>query len=61
MNYFILGSLTTLSVRATLANLGIQIVQDTLLNLFLSLAGGILSAVIVAWLQRRWQNRRLKP
>ena len=61
MNYFILGGLATLSVRATLGNLGIQMMQDTLLNLFLSLVGGILSAVVVAWLQRYWQKRSFKP
>lgn len=57
VNNFMTGCLTTLGVRASLSVAGWQVLQDSLLNVLVSLAGGLLSSVVIAWLQRRWKNR----
>ncbi len=51
--YFVIGMFSTLSLNSML-----EVVGDHLLSGVLSVCGGVLSSVIVAWLKRCWENRR---
>ena len=49
--YFFIGTLSTMSLNSLLSQL-----SDTLFTNLISLLGGVLSAMAVAWLRRRWER-----
>ena len=51
--YFLIGMFSTLSLNTVLAQ-----VSDSLLAGTVSLLGGVLSSIIVAWLKNRWHVKR---
>ncbi|MCB6974806.1 MULTISPECIES: hypothetical protein [Butyricimonas] len=52
MNYFIIGMFSTLSFNSVLSQMA-----DHLFAGVISIIGGIVSSVVVAWLKRRWGKR----
>lgn len=52
MHYFMVGTLSTMSLNAFLSR-----AMDELLTAAVSVAGGVASAVVVAWMQRRWERQ----
>ena len=52
-NYFAVGMVSTLGFSAALSR-----TADELPAAAVSVAGGVASAVVVAWLQHRWDRNR---
>ena len=50
-NYFLLGMFSTLSLNTFLSQMA-----DSLIAGVVSLLGGVLSSIIVAWLKSRWRT-----
>ncbi|WP_303180102.1 hypothetical protein [uncultured Butyricimonas sp.] len=53
MNYFIIGMFSTLSFNSVLSQMA-----DHLFAGVISIVGGIVSSVAVAWVKRRWEEQR---
>lgn len=53
MNYFIIGMFTTMSFNSVLSPMA-----DHFFAGLVSIAGGIVSSIAVAWIKRRWARRR---
>ena len=51
--YFLIGMFSSLSLNTFLTQ-----VSDSLLAGTVSLLAGVLSSIIVAWLQKRWHEKR---
>lgn len=51
--YFMTGWLSTLSMGKLLGGQGLELWRENLLGLI----GGICSAIIIAWLRHRWEQR----
>ena len=52
--YFTTGGLSTLSISNLFSSVGVEWWLESLL----SVVGGILSAVCVAWLRRQWERQK---
>lgn len=52
---FSTGMLTTFAFSSSFVSSGMD---SFLIRQLLSVAGGVLSAVVIAWLKRRWDNRQ---
>ncbi|MBC5619954.1 MULTISPECIES: hypothetical protein [Butyricimonas] len=52
MDYFVIGMFTTLSFNSVLSQ-----VADHLFAGMVSIVGGIVSSIAVAWVKRRWKKR----
>ena len=52
MNYFLTGMFFTLSINTFLSQIADSLIAGTV-----SLLGGVLSSIIVAWLKRKWDTR----
>ncbi|WP_158582462.1 hypothetical protein [Odoribacter sp. AF15-53] len=50
-NYFLIGMFSTLSLNTFLSQMA-----DSLIAGVVSLLGGVLSSIIVAWLKSRWRT-----
>ena len=50
-NYFLIGMFSTLSLKTFLSQMA-----DSLIAGVVSLLGGVLSSIIVAWLKSRWRT-----
>ena len=50
-NYFLIGMFSTLSLNTFLSQMA-----DSLIAGVVSLLGGVLSSLIVAWLKSRWRT-----
>ena len=50
-NYFLIGMFSTLSLNTFLSQMA-----DSLIAGVVSLLGGVLSSIIVAWLKGRWRT-----
>ncbi|MCB6973958.1 MULTISPECIES: hypothetical protein [Butyricimonas] len=53
MNYFVIGMFSTLSFNSVLSQM-----VDHLFAGVVSIAGGIVSSIAVAWVKRRWERRK---
>ncbi len=53
MNYFMIGMFSTLSFNSVLSQMA-----DHLFAGVVSIAGGIVSSIAVAWVKRRWEQRK---
>ena len=56
--YFMTGTLSTLTVNNSLVMSGYS---DFVVTQVVSLAGGILSSIIIAWLQKKWGEKSREP
>ena len=52
-NYFLIGMFSTLSLNTFLSQMA-----DSLVAGVVSLLGGVLSSIIVAWLKSHWRTNR---
>lgn len=53
VDYFIIGMFSTLSFNTVLMQMA-----DQLLAGVISILGGVLSSIAVAWVKRRWEERK---
>lgn len=53
MDYFVIGMFLTLSFNSVLSQ-----AADHLFAGIVSIAGGIVSSIAVAWVKRRWEERK---
>ena len=51
IDYFIIGMFTTLSLNTVFSQ-----VTDNLLAGVVSIVGGVISSIAVAWIKRRWER-----
>ncbi len=52
-HYFMIGMFSTLSFNSVLSQMA-----DHLFAGVISIAGGIVSSIAVAWVKRRWEERK---
>lgn len=59
IGHFVIGVFSTFCINVSFVQMGSVSVSEAMLSHVVSIVGGVLSAVVVAWLRERWRKRGL--
>ncbi|MEY8593435.1 hypothetical protein AALK14_18525 [Butyricimonas hominis] len=58
VGHFVVGLFSTYCINVSFVRMGCVSITDAMLSHVVSIVGGVLSAVVVAWLRERWGRKK---